>query len=536
MFIILLYFVYLAIVFFIIGFAVKSILKIQGVDWMPIYLLGISTTTFFFTFVAFFLPINYWTSVLYHFIVLGCFLIFRNNIVNEIPIYFNKYKVLEKRHKLTMLLGLMVVLLVSAMPPFLIDNESYYVQSIKWLNQFGLVKGLANLHPFLGQMSGWHILESGVNMRSFGINTNDLNGFVLLLFILDALKNVCIKKYQYAGILFLLPICLFFVSSPSPDLPVLICTPWLVIKLLEQDKSIKSNLGFIMPLVFAFLIVVKIISLPFLGLLFLIQYTNAQKRLALAILIVAFILIVTKNYILTGWLTYPFPWIDAQEFWSLPKEFYRFESKSTAISNGNIFRSILWLILIAIILGVGIFLIVRFKRFKVQWVFAIALIQIIVVFVHGVTLRLALPGMVVLIIIAWHFLKERSFIIQNRKIGYATIIILTMLVVLMLNGKEIKSNKNQIGHGGNPFEVSDILFPAGITRFENMKFSKLKIGNLEVNTPNDESFLFGTYNGELPCVSRKQIRYFNYKFRTIPQKIGESIEDGFYSKNDTIIN
>ena len=41
-----------------------------------------------------------------------------------------------------------LILAQSATLPFIIDNESYYIQTIKWLNEYGFVKGLAN--PILG--------------------------------------------------------------------------------------------------------------------------------------------------------------------------------------------------------------------------------------------------------------------------------------------------------------------------------------------------------------------------------------------------
>jgi hypothetical protein len=63
----------------------------------------------------------------------------------------------------------------------LIDNETYYIQTIKWLNEFGFVKGLANLHPFFAQTSGWHILQSAFSFSYLPFSNNDLNGFCLLL-------------------------------------------------------------------------------------------------------------------------------------------------------------------------------------------------------------------------------------------------------------------------------------------------------------------------------------------------------------------
>ncbi len=60
-----------------------------------------------------------------------------------------------------------LILAQCASAPFVIDNESYYIQTIKWLNEYGYVKGLVNLHLFLGQTSGWHVLQSAFNFNWF---------------------------------------------------------------------------------------------------------------------------------------------------------------------------------------------------------------------------------------------------------------------------------------------------------------------------------------------------------------------------------
>ena len=77
-----------------------------------------------------------------------------------------------------------------ASAPYIIDNESYYIQTIKWLDTFGFVKGLANFHFFLAQNSGWHILQSALNADGMVSFFNDINGFYLVLGNLYALDHL----------------------------------------------------------------------------------------------------------------------------------------------------------------------------------------------------------------------------------------------------------------------------------------------------------------------------------------------------------
>jgi len=68
---------------------------------------------------------------------------------------------------LKIILGTIIIfdLAQSAGAPYMIDNETYYIQTIKWLDQYGLVPGLANLHFFLSQMSGILFLERSIGMN-----------------------------------------------------------------------------------------------------------------------------------------------------------------------------------------------------------------------------------------------------------------------------------------------------------------------------------------------------------------------------------
>ena len=120
-----------------------------------------------------------------------------------------------------------LILAQCASPPFIIDNESYYIQTIKWLNEYGFVNGLVNLHVFLGQTSGWHILQSAFNFSFLYDRFNDISGLALLLgnvyaiFKLNAFvtKKETSKLNLVFGLFPLWNVFLFqFISAPSPEI------------------------------------------------------------------------------------------------------------------------------------------------------------------------------------------------------------------------------------------------------------------------------------------------------------------------------
>ena len=81
----------------------------------------------------------------------------------------------------------------------------------------------------------------------------------------------------------------------------------------------------------------------------------------------------------------------------------------------------------------------------------------------------------------------------------------------------------------NVFTLKEILIPLENSK-NKTKFRAIKLGNLNYNSPIDPDFFFGNGNGTLPCVNEKQINFYRYKFKVIPQMRTTDLKDGFYSK------
>ena len=50
------------------------------------------------------------------------------------------------------------------------------------------------------------------------------------------------------------------------------------------------------------------------------------------------------------------------------------------------------------------------------------------------------------------------------------------------------------------------------------------------NSPDENTYIWATGDGNLPCVNSKQIEYFEKNLDYIPQLRGATLSDGFYSK------
>ena len=94
--------------------------------------------------IVLFFPINFYTM----FGILGLLILLsiikRKNTKNFIP------KIKVSASLILFLIFWATILLINAGPTMMDDTESYHIQSIKWIKEYGSVPGLVNLHERFG--------------------------------------------------------------------------------------------------------------------------------------------------------------------------------------------------------------------------------------------------------------------------------------------------------------------------------------------------------------------------------------------------
>ena len=163
------------------GVGFNKIIKTNSFNTIVLSFLGLFSTTILASFWALFGRINIEFYLFFIVLNLLIYVKFKNDIKKQFSIFFTQLKELSTPLKISLSLIVVLILAQCSAAPFIIDNESYYIQTIKWINEYGFVKGLANLHIFLGQTSGWHVTQSAFNFSFLYKNLNDLSGFCLLL-------------------------------------------------------------------------------------------------------------------------------------------------------------------------------------------------------------------------------------------------------------------------------------------------------------------------------------------------------------------
>lgn len=547
---------YLGFTFLNLGFAFQKITKIKSDDHILTLIFGMFLTTILASIWAIYGRIHFEFQVLLIALQSLVLLKFKKELYRVYQLFWRQIKNLPKALKVFLITTVFLVLINAVSNSTLIDNETYYIQTIKWLNEFGFVKGLVNLHPFFGQTSGWHILQSAFSFSYLPFSNNDLNGFCLLLGNLfgtfrlhDYFKNGH-RVHLWFGLLPLANAFLFSLSNvPSPDLAVAVLSMVLFYYFIknENDEAVTFNVLMLLTL---FIIYIKITALPLVLLPFLFfaihfKKMTAKISMSLAIGLLVLILFAIKNTILTGLPLFPsllFQNVVAVDY-ALPMALYNFSFETSkcysffisghayAASNGfHIFLK--WLThsyfngFVVILLIVIPYFIKRFFNSKAAWMlYAVMVFQFIFIWYTSPQFRFMIP------FISLFCLLLLSLIIRVEKTIYTALFGSFFLIgLLLIFPPKVGQHHTKIKFTSDSFSSHQLLYPNPNSNLKTT-FEAKTIGNLHYFSPDSTTYIWATGDGKLPCVNEKQLQYFKKQLGIFPQCRTNNIKDGFYSKN-----
>ena len=542
------------------GVGFDKLMNLSNKNFVITSVLGLFSTTILASIWAIFGRINIEFHIFLILLNIFSFLKFRNPIIDLYKSSLLELKQLPKRLKIVLGIVSVLIILQCASIPFAIDNESYYIQTIKWLNEYGFVKGLANLHLFYGQMSGWHITQSVFNFSFLYKNFNDLSGFCLLLGNVFAIlklneysKNDN-KNYLLVGLLPLFNIFFFqFISAPSPDIPVYIFSFIFFFYFLENFKQITSEtFGFLLILAL-FLLYIKNTTLTFAVfplILLVFNFKSLSGKLLKPILLSTLIIVLffIKNLIICGSPLFPSKIFTAiatdyaipsriQTFYYDNLKYYAYFITAEQYNSMSVWDLFIkWITLpklnglfnklsVFLILVLPIF-IYKFKNEKALWLLYFNMIlQIFLLLITSPQYRFFI-----------HFVLFFSVfclvcLIQNKKLLNAVLVLSQIPIAIILffpfNISKLSNHKSLMEI--STFSINNIVFPYQNSK-SNTSFETIQLGNLKYNSPQKNTFLWAGGNGDLPCVNKKQIDTFEKNFQYIPQMRTNELKDGFYAK------
>lgn len=231
--------------------------------------------------------------------------------------------------KVTFIWLLVFALYLSAGQTLAYDEGLYYIQFIKWMQQYPVVPGLANLHERFGFNSHWHVISALFNWGFLtGQSCNQLNGVLYLLvalYLLPALGTAPrgISWWMKIGLLagiHLPQVLVYNMTAPAADMAVFYLCAVLLVLWMEaiDDHGGLPDTGsssFIY-LCTAFLVTVKVSAVTVLLLPALLLVKMLRERAYRQVAVTVTVMVVTvlpwciRNVILSGYLVYPFEKLD----------------------------------------------------------------------------------------------------------------------------------------------------------------------------------------------------------------------------------
>jgi hypothetical protein len=233
-----------------------------------------------------------------------------------------------------------LTIVLAAGPIIRDDTESYHLQSIKWMHEYGTVSGLANLHSRYGFNSIWLSLISLVTPES-SLNFYTCCNAILSLVVCSSLTHLykdkkekgSISLAEHTGLITLALLILIWYywrgNAQSTNYDYYFLSFCLIVSVQFKEKLIKPNqLLYIFLIAPPLLFCIRPIYAPMMSLsLFSLYklYRLKQKRVIVkaGLLYVLFTAIfLWRNVRLSGYVLFPSTLIDIAEVkWKMPKEY-----------------------------------------------------------------------------------------------------------------------------------------------------------------------------------------------------------------------
>ncbi len=215
----------------------------------------------------------------------------------------------------------------SAGPAKLIDTDWYHAQTIRWIEEYGCVRGVANLFYALGFNNAQHYFDALFSMEwLMGQSLRGTGGFFGLVIFLHGLQRLCSFKKHSRHMADMLAvweisysiIVTAFYADPYVDtlpniLVLFILTEWFA--LLEEKKEETVWFGFYCLLaVFATVCKTSVVMIVLLTIYPIYLFVRQEKGMQIPLyLLIGFVIALPyliTNVITTGYLVYLFSALD----------------------------------------------------------------------------------------------------------------------------------------------------------------------------------------------------------------------------------
>lgn len=226
------------------------------------------------------------------------------------------------------------------------DTGLYHAQSIRWIEEYGVVKGLGNLHCRLAYNSSSFALSALYSFAFLGGQSYHVAAgffaFLLATVCAKLVQRKCLKSSDFARVMGIYYLLIIFdeMVSPASDYFMVLTAFYIIIRwmdLLEEKEqtvfpyAILCVLGvFLLTVKLSAALIILLLIKPAVVLLREKRWKEIGLYLLLGILTVLPFLI--RNVLISGWLVYPFTGIDLFSVdWKIPKGIADYDAREIQV-------------------------------------------------------------------------------------------------------------------------------------------------------------------------------------------------------------
>ncbi len=334
---------YISILALIIGLSINKVIK--GLfhyvinDWAMVWLNGIMALTVYAQYFSLIYRMGTISNIVLCLLSGGLAYWMRN----ELRDLFENVKRSIKINKKMMMMALIFIAIVCFFEIITnqkanhADTDGYHVQAIRWIEDYGVVKGIGNLYNRLAYNSAFMCLQALFSWRFlFGVSMHAMNGYLCCGFFLIVLydllfagqKSYILTFFRIMIMVYIVyPSNLYDISSPNSDMMTMLFVGFILYKwvsLLEEKE--KNALPYaLLSVIAVFTISLKLSAaiLPLLAIKPAIMLVKEKRWKDIAVLIGMGILVIApfliRNVIISGYLLYPYSGIDLFNVdWKMP--------------------------------------------------------------------------------------------------------------------------------------------------------------------------------------------------------------------------
>lgn len=302
-------------------------------SFLAVLLTGILAMTAYAQWFSCFYRVNFEANLVLALLLIGVVFWCKGHIWE---FFREQFRGCSRAKKVGLILLILVVAYFTSRGNYLWDTNLYHAQSVRWLEEYGAVKGLANLQSRAAYNSSMFCLTALYSMKYlFGQSMHAVQGFMALILAVQCMdigklwhrKRMLLSDFARVGAIYYLTILHKEIMSPASDFAVMLTLFILIIKWLDLIERGESEIA---PYALLCVLGVHALTLKLTAGLILIlvikpfvMLCKEKRWKEMGIYVLLGLMVVTpylvRNVIICGWIIYPFSGLDLFNVdWKVP--------------------------------------------------------------------------------------------------------------------------------------------------------------------------------------------------------------------------